>query len=382
LRGANNEIAGVYVHVPFCVHKCHYCDFYSIVDGLGKADAYVDRLLEECAAAVEGGLANHPITTIFVGGGTPTLLPPRALERLLGGLSPLLGGRQDREWTVEANPETVTPEIAGVLADAGVTRVSIGSQSFQPALLKRLERLHDPASVGRAVAAIKAAGITSFNIDMIFGIPSETMAELEADLAAVAAIDPPHLSWYGLIYEPGTPLAVRLSRGEVQAVEESLEAAMYERICQWSRERGYDQYEISAFCRAGEACRHNLCYWQDGSYWPLGPAAAGHVGSMRWRNVRHLGRYMDSSGLGPIEQVIDGDDDTAVGEALMMGLRLRAGIPADRIESLLARGSRGDQRRAIIAAACAREHLAWQDGALVLTDAGILIADSIIIDLL
>ncbi|MFM7052287.1 MAG: radical SAM family heme chaperone HemW, partial [Planctomycetota bacterium] len=242
LPEGRHAVAGLYVHVPFCFHKCHYCDFYSFVDREGRTGEYLDRLEREIAWSlprVEG-----PIRTVFVGGGTPTLLSEAELARLCAMIRrmPLA---DDLEWTVEANPETIDAAKARVLAAAGVNRVSIGAQSFDPRHLKTLERWHDPANVARAAEVLRGAGIANLNLDLIFGIPGQTLAEWRADLSAALALAPEHLSCYGLTYEPNTAMTRRLERGDFEPCDDAVEAAMYDATRATLAQHGFTQYEIS-----------------------------------------------------------------------------------------------------------------------------------------
>ena len=370
---------GAYLHVPFCFHKCHYCDFYSIVAGAERQEAFVERLIEEILAA-RPFLAD-PLRTIFVGGGTPTLLEAELWERLLGAISVGLPRRPDAEFTVEANPETLDRALAEVLVAGGVNRISIGAQSFQPQHLKMLGRWHEPASVERAAAVARGAGVHNINLDLIFGIPGQTLAGWLADLEAALALCPDHLSCYGLMYEPNTPMTAKVHRGWIRPVSETLEAAMYEATVERLAAAGFEQYEISSWARPDRECRHNLLYWTNGFWWPLGPAAAGHVGGVRWKNVPRLGDYLRCRPHPPITDVERLDEDGRVGEALMLGLRLVAGIPLERLTGLLARGRRGAERARAIERHVANGLLARRGGMLRLTPPGRLLADSVLADL-
>jgi oxygen-independent coproporphyrinogen-3 oxidase len=366
--------------VPFCFHKCHYCDFYSFVDTKDRQGAFVDRLLEEARAA--SVLAREPLDTLFVGGGTPTLLADHELERMLRGLRAMLPWADGAEWTVEANPETVTAGKAAVLASCGVTRVSMGAQSFQPALLRQLERHHDPASVARAVGLLRAAGIARLNIDLIFAIPTSTMAEWQDDLAQALALAPDHLSCYGLVYEPGTPLRARLEAGGVERLDEELEAGMYEHTVATLAAAGFHHYEISNWARPGQECRHNLLYWEDGEWLALGPSASGHAAGLRWKNVAVLQEWLEQGPWSPVRSVEALDEDGRIGEAFLMGLRLLDGMREDRVLDLLARGGRAAKRRAAIMEAVARGDMEWSDGRLRFSERGVLTSDSVLRELL
>ena len=373
---------GLYIHVPFCIHKCHYCDFYSLVETGPKSrrPAFTDRLIEEIQAA--GPWLTGPLETIFVGGGTPTLLEPDLWTRLLAAIRGDLNLQPDYEFTVEANPDTLSAELLEVLAAGGVNRLSMGAQSFDPALLKALERTHDPDNVPRGVEMARAAGITNFNLDLIFGIPGQTLEGWARDLETVLALEPAHLSCYNLTYEPNTPLAAKLRRGVIQRVDEDVEAAMYEATIDRLAGAGFEHYEISNWARPGRACRHNLLYWRNGSWWPLGPGAAGHVDGVRWKNAPRLGDYLRVRPLPPITRQEQLDQDGRIGEILMLGLRLLEGIGLDRLAALLAVGDRGELRRLAVERHTATGLLEQTDGRLRFTRAGLLLADTVLVDLL
>jgi len=402
------RMRGLYVHVPFCFHKCHYCDFYSFVETSGREGAYVDRLLVEARAwadVVSGGAgveelsgvgdsgdasdirgagddAASALETLFVGGGTPTLLEPALLARLLDGLRHIFRWRDDAEWTVEANPETVTDEIARTLLDAGVNRVSIGCQSFDPGLLKALERWHEPASVARAVERLRAAGLTDLNLDLIFAIPGETLDQWQRDLDQALALKPSHLSCYGLVYEPNTALTKRRDMGQVTPTEDDLEAAMYEHTRERLAHAGFEQYEISNWARPRRRCQHNELYWNDADWLALGPSASGHAGRLRWKNAPRLGDWLDRAPFSPLGHAEVVTDRQRSGERFMLGLRRNEGLPLHEVERLLACGSDAPLRRAAIDRACI-EGLLQRDGdRLRLTDRGLLLADSVLSQLI
>jgi oxygen-independent coproporphyrinogen-3 oxidase len=374
--------SGLYIHVPFCIHKCHYCDFYSLVETgpESRQPAFTDRLIQEIRAA--GPWLGRPLETIFVGGGTPTLLEPVQWSRLLAAIDSELILHPGCEFTVEANPDTLSAELLEVLAAGGVNRLSMGAQSFDPAMLKALERTHDPSNVRRGVELARSAGITNINMDLIFGIPGQLPDGWAADLDAVLALEPAHLSCYNLTYEPNTPLAEKLRRGAIQRVDQDIEADMYEATIDRLAGAGFEHYEISNWARPGRACRHNLLYWRTGSWWPLGPGAAGHVDGVRWKNAPRLGEYLRVGPLPPITETEQLDQDGRIGEILMLGLRLMEGISLDRLEALLAVGDRGAHRRLAVDRHTAAGLLEQPDGRLRFTRAGLLLADTVLADLL
>jgi oxygen-independent coproporphyrinogen-3 oxidase len=373
-------VDAAYLHVPFCFHKCHYCDFYSIVDSDDRQSAFVDRLALELACI--GPRVQGTLGAVFIGGGTPTLLEPDLLARLLGAVREHLPLADDLEWTVEANPETVDPTVAAVLVEGGVNRISIGCQSFQPELLETLERHHDPSSVARAVEHLRVAGLGAFNLDLIHGVPGSTLEQWQDDLGQALALHPDHLSCYGLQYEPNTPLTRKLELGRIKRLDEDLEARMYEQTCRLLGDEGYDHYEISNWCRPGATCRHNLVYWRSGDWLAFGPSASGHLDGTRWKNVPRLGEWLDSD---PWTRVIDverADASGRVGERLMLELRLREGISHKRLEQLLGQSDPGGRRREAIRKSLERGHLESSNGGLRLSDRGILLSDSLLSELI
>lgn len=398
-------VRSLYIHTPFCVHKCHYCDFYSFVDSRDQQAAFVDRLVSELAwlARFAAGL---PLKTVFVGGGTPSLLRIDLWRRLLTALDDLFdlslirsGGAADElglaEFTVECNPESAAPELMHVLRAGGVNRVSIGAQSFEPRHLKTLERWHDPDNVARAVEAARAAGIPRQSIDLIFAIPGQSLEEWDCDLTRALELGTTHLSCYNLTYEPNTAMTRRLEMGEFEPLGDELEAAMFERTLERLRGAGLDRYEVSNFARPGHESRHNLAYWVQDQWLAAGPSASGHAlagadaraGSHRWKNLPRLGDYLESqSGPAPIIDHEGPDPLRLIRERLMMGLRIAAGVDAASLRADL-RALSPAREPALVAAVgrwrdagCLRvegDHARW-----VLTDAGFLLADAIAADLM
>lgn len=339
LGHAHPPAPSLYIHTPFCVHKCHYCDFYSFVDSRDQQAAFVERLALELRALAAH--AARPISTIFVGGGTPSLLRVDQWRRLLSVLHTefdLSALRDAGEFTVECNPESATPDLLGVLCAGGVNRVSLGAQSFNPAHLKTLERWHDPDNVARAVEAAHAAGIARTSIDLIYAIPGQTLDEWDSDLSGALALGTTHLSCYNLTYEPNTAMTVRLKRGEFAPIDEDLEADMFEHTGARLAAAGLERYEVSNYARPGHECLHNLAYWRQDQWLAAGPSASGHVwagadrraGGHRWKNTPSLGVYLDhpSRTLAPIQDYEPPDPARAIRERIMTGVRLREGVSA------------------------------------------------------
>jgi oxygen-independent coproporphyrinogen-3 oxidase len=368
----------IYMHVPFCVHKCHYCDFYSIVDNRHREEAFTHRLVREIEASQP--FFSVPIRTIFVGGGTPTLLEPALWNTLGKAIRHHMMMAPSCEFTVEANPETVTPELVNELVAAGVNRISVGAQSFHPQHLKMLERQHDPRNVEKSVQLVRAAGISNINIDLIFGIPGQSLADWQDDLRRVLEIGPTHMSCYGLTYEPNTAMTARLHAGRFERIEESLEAEMYEFAIDALASAGFEHYEISNWSLPGRRCQHNLAYWRNENWWALGPSASGHVNGLRWKNVPRLADYLETdspSGFPPITDVERVDDDARKGEALMLHLRLLDGVPRNVLSELM-----NDARRHALDRHIAAGLIEQCDQSVRFTRRGLLLADTVLADLI
>ena len=370
---------GIYCHVPFCFHKCHYCDFYSLVDRRDRQPMFAQRLTVELGIA--GRHLKRPLRTVFFGGGTPTLLATGHWRTLMDALGDNLLFAPDCEFTVEANPETVRPDLLAVLVDGGVNRLSIGAQSFRPESLKALERWHDPANVQRSVKLARVAGIENINLDLIFAIPGQSLDDWLADLDTALALGPTHLSCYGLTYEPNTPMTAKVQSGLVEPAENELEAQMYEATIDRLGAAGFEHYEISNWARPGFRCRHNLMYWENENWWPFGPSAAGHIDGTRWRNAPRLDDYLTVKPWPPISDVEQLDEDGRIGEELMLRLRLIDGITLDRLDELLKSGARGSERTAAIQKHSDGGLLQRTSGRLRLTRSGLLLADVVLADL-
>ncbi len=370
-----------YVHVPFCAHKCGYCDFASLAGVDHLADRYLTAL--ECEMAMTLGGEPHEVDTIFVGGGTPTRLNATQLAVLLAMTRRWFPLAEGGEWTVEANPGTLDVDKADVLADGGVNRVSLGAQSFQAALLKVLEREHAPEEVARALDLVRPR-FPSWSFDMIFGVPGATLAMWEADLTTALALGPAHLSCYGLVYEKGTALWKDWQSGQVKAVDEEVERAMYAHTIDRLEGAGLAQYEISNFAAPGQESRHNLVYWANESYFGVGVGAAQYVGGVRSVNTRDLPGYLrriesGESATGPSEKLAP--EARARETAVLMLRRTIRGI--DRPE--FARHTGFDLDR--LAGAALERHTARglieDDGRRVrFTREGLFLADTVMCDLL
>jgi oxygen-independent coproporphyrinogen-3 oxidase len=370
------SVEGLYVHVPFCFHKCHYCDFYSITRQTpDRMRRYVELMLRE--AEQWAGRAIKP-TTVFFGGGTPTLLPVEWMARLIQGLRQRIDLSSVTEWTVEANPATVTEDYCRMLRENGVDRLSFGAQSFNTDELKILERHHNPEDVHQSVSIARSAGFTRLNLDLIFAIPGQSLASWQRSLDEGISLNTPHLSCYALTFEPNTPIAVRRRLGQLANIEEDLELQMLH----FTRDRltgiGVRPYEISNFAIAGEECRHNVNYWTGGNYIGLGPSAASHVSGWRWKNRPHLGEWESAVQAGhlPATEVEMLSADRRAGELAMLMLRLESGITASVFREKT--GFDAVEEYSDVLVPLVRENLVMIDGgAIRLTRAGINVADAI-----
>ncbi|MCH2149320.1 MAG: radical SAM family heme chaperone HemW [Phycisphaerales bacterium] len=380
LVAPQNHVDSVYLHVPFCRHRCHYCDFFTLAGRNDEIPRYVDRVVDELCVSASRFL--KPVQTVFFGGGTPTLLPPEQLRRLVQAFHDSVPMAQGVEWTVEANPETVTAEHASVLAAGGVNRISLGAQSFDVELLRTLERRHDPSNVLRSIEHVRGAGIDRISVDLIYAIPGQTLEQWSTDLQRAIDLGVTHLSCYGLVYEHGTPMTRRRDQGHIAPIDETLESEMHLMAREVLAGSGFQQYEISNWSHPNQQCMHNLVYWRNGNWWPVGPGASGHIDGVRWKNEARLGTYVSGAGLPAATHVEQVDADAQVGEAFMMGLRLMQGMSAERVESLLACGRDGERRRRMIELHAGNGLLEMDSAGLRLTEAGILLSDTVFADLL
>jgi putative oxygen-independent coproporphyrinogen III oxidase len=328
VSSARGSVRHLYVHLPFCASRCGYCDFVTVVGRQGQHGAYVDALLAELR--LEGGVLAPRLESVFLGGGTPTLTEPRELERLLRSIPPA------DEVTVEANPETVTPTLARLLRECGVTRVSLGAQSFQPRLLSVLDRNAGPDDVRRAVYALRDANVDNISLDLIYGIPGQSAAALDADLSEALALEAEHLSCYELEAKPGTRFTHAHST-ELARQAESMES-YFERVVARLTEARYRWYETANFCRRPSVTegrdlrsRHNLAYWRGRDYLGLGIGAVSTIDGRRWRTTPRLGRYLASlrAGERPEREVEALPARVRRSERVLLGLRLDEPLSLD-----------------------------------------------------
>jgi len=332
-RASSNPKAmlSFYVHIPYCVRRCGYCDFNTytpseLQDGATLeivSGDYIDAVLKELAAA-----PLDVVPTIFFGGGTPSLLPPKDLGRVISAIKERNGVTEDCEITLEANPDSVTQEKLEQLIAAGFNRISFGMQSSNPEVLKVLDRTHNPENVRKAVDMARAAGFSSVSVDLIYGSPGESLADWAATIKEALSLDIDHISAYALIVEEGTKLAAQIKRGEYTMPDDDLMADMYLLIDQQCLQKGLKWYELSNWSRPGHQCRHNIAYWKSNNWWGLGPGAHSHIDSKRFWNVKHPNAYKEKvfAGDSPIKDFEVLTDDQRKSEYIMLALRMPEGV--------------------------------------------------------
>ena len=361
----------LYVHLPFCAHRCGYCDFVTVVGRGGQHAAYADALLGELE--LERALLAGELETVFLGGGTPTFTALPELVRVLQAMPPAA------EVTVEANPETVTAELARALRAAGATRVSLGAQSFRPALLRVLERVAGPDDVRRAVHHLRDAGFDNISLDLVYGIPGQSASDLDADLDDALALEPEHLSCYELEAKPGTRFTH--AWGEELARQGDAMEDYFERVVARLTGAGYRWYETANFCRTDAGgrdlrARHNLAYWLGRDYLGLGIGAVTTIENRRWRNTPRLGRYLEAlaAGRAPERELEPLDGETRARERVMLGLRLDEPLPTRGLEHALDPAGLAKAERLGLAER--------GDGTLTLTERGRFLGGGVTVELL
>lgn len=343
-------IQHLYVHVPFCAAKCNYCAFYSEAGSADKMTGYVDCLLRE----LERFAPQLAPQTIFFGGGTPSLLPATLMRRILERIPAA------PEWTVECNPSTVSTEKANLFREFGVNRISMGVQALDDELLDVIGRVHSVEAAIGSYRKLRAAGFGNINVDLMFGLPGQTMKHWRETLRQAIALEPEHLCTYCLIFEEDTHFWSLLQKGLIKPDEE-LELAMYETGMEMLAAAGYRQYEISNFAKPGKECAHNIAYWEAKDYIGLGPSACSTVGNRRWQNSAQTQDWTVC-----FEEKLT--PELRAAERAAFGMRMNAGVPAD-----LVRG-RWDQQ---IGELLSAELVQWRDGRLQPTRRGILFADEV-----
>ncbi len=343
LEGAADRRFGVYVHVPYCRVRCGYCDFNtytaSELGGTSRGD-YAGQVQQElafgAATMARVGLPERPVSTVFFGGGTPTLLPAGDLTAMLGGITRHWELVDGAEVTTEANPDSVDEAYLHALAEAGFTRVSFGMQSAVPHVLRTLDRTHAPERVPLVTKWAQEAGL-QVSVDLIYGTPGESLADWERSVEAALATEPDHISAYALIVETGTKLAAQIRRGQVPEPDEDLHADMYELADAAFGRAGFSWYEISNWSRSPETrSRHNLAYWTGEDWWAAGPGAHSHIGGVRWWNVKHPGPYAEriARGVSPAHAREVLSPEAVRDERILLETRIADGLPADLLSEI------------------------------------------------
>ena len=355
----------LYVHVPFCAHRCGYCDFVTVTGNEDLRGRYVDALIAETGDRLGG---QDAVKTVFVGGGTPSLLDDDLLARLLAALP------AGEELTVECNPETITEAKARTLVKGGVNRVSLGAQSFRPHLLSTLERLASPEVVRAAVPVLREAGVQSLNLDLMFGVPGQSEADLDADLDDALRLEPDHISYYELEAKPGTRFTHRHG-AELERQADAMER-YYERVVERLRSEGFRWYETANFCRPGHEARHNLAYWEGRDYLGVGVGAVSTLGLRRSRVRPSLRHYLESVEAGQpapadVEELTAGE---RAQERVMLGLRLDRPLPVNSLAQHIDPEEVDRLEQAGL--------LSKGDGTLVLSERGRFVANSVIATIL
>ncbi|NSC21679.1 coproporphyrinogen III oxidase [Streptomyces albus subsp. chlorinus] len=384
LDGAADRPLGFYLHVPYCATRCGYCDFntYTASElGGSSRERYAEQVVEEIRLARKV-LGDDPrsVETVFVGGGTPTLLPPEDLGRMLSAVREEFGLAEDAEVTTEANPESVDAASLAGLREAGFTRISFGMQSARAHVLRVLDRTHTPGRPEECVALARAAGFRHVNLDLIYGTPGETDDDWRASLDAALAAGPDHISAYALIVEEGTRLARRIRRGEVPMTDDDVHADRYLSAEERLSAAGMEWYEVSNWATRGEAaarCRHNELYWTGADWWGAGPGAHSHVGGVRWWNVKHPAAYAralaEGRSPGAGRELLTPEDRRV--ERILLELRLRQGCPLPLLAPEGARAAERARDDGLL------EPGAYEEGRAVLTLRGRLLADAVVRDL-
>lgn len=372
-------MTGLYLHIPFCAHACPYCDFSFVLLREGSATRFLTALtIEMEARAVSDDWRKARFTTVFLGGGTPTSLPTPLLRTLFSRLRDSFDILSGAEITIEANPETLTEGKLTALREAGVNRISIGVQAFTVETLRRLGRHH---SVGRAVKAVhqaRAAGITQVNLDLMFGAPDQSLADWDESLGIALDLRPDHLSLYGLTIEEGTAFGRQATAGMLPLPDDDSHIALYYHAIDRLADQEYHQYEISNFARSGAECRHNLVYWTGGNYLGLGPSAHSHYQGRRFANSRDLAGYLERIESNGVATDFDETltEDQKVHEAILLGLRLTAGLDRAAFERHF--GSAAYLERApAIQTLVLSGMLEWAGDRLRLTRKGLALADTV-----
>ena len=318
-----NETKAAYVHIPFCSHICYYCDFAKVLMTGQPVEAYIDELLKEYDSYDISSLK-----TLYIGGGTPSVLPADQLEKLLTHLTKNLDLEELEEFTVEANPSDLTDEVLAVLANSPVNRISLGVQSFDDKLLKKIGRAHTEAQVYSSIERLRAAGFENITIDLIYGLPNQTMEMVERDVQKFLELDLPHVALYSLILEDHTVFMNRQRRGRLRLPSDDRNADMYEYIIETLTAKGYSHYEVSNFGKIGYESKHNMTYWDNAEYYGIGAGASGYLDGIRYKNHGPVHHYLREENKRVNEEVLTRKQ--RIEEEMFLGLRKKNGVSIER----------------------------------------------------
>jgi len=377
---------GAYLHIPFCTQRCGYCSFNTAPDAPGAVARFVPALLGEIglAATAPWAAAVH-LKSVFLGGGTPSLLPPEAMAAILDCLRAHFPLEPSAEITVECNPESVSVERLAGYRHAGVTRISLGVQSLDDRILPTLDRLHTAAQAREAFDAARAAGFSDVSADLIYGLPGLDLPTWEATVKGVLGWQPDHLSAYALTLDEGSlwhARSVSAHRERVAMPPEETTTAQYRLMTELAAEAGFEHYEVSNYARPGHRSAHNQIYWRAEEYLGFGPGACGYLGDVRYANVKPVDRWaaMIADGLAPVDSHETLTPRQRMAERLMLGLRMREGVPARWMEERVAVD--GARLRGVLAAWTERGLLVTEGGRARLTEPGFLLSDALFMELL
>ena len=363
-----------YVHIPYCIKRCGYCDFNTytpseLQDGATLeivSNDYIDAVLRELEAAPK-----DQVPTIFFGGGTPSLLPADDLGRVITAIKARNGITADCEITLEANPDSVTAEKLKRYLEVGFNRISFGMQSAKPHVLAALDRTHNPENVKRAVDLARSAGFESISVDLIYGTPGESLDDWRETVVEALSLDIDHISSYALIVETGTKLAAQIKRGELTMPDDDLMADMYLLVDQLCEEKGFSWYELSNWAKPGHECRHNIAYWENKNWWGLGPGAHSHLDGKRFWNVKHPNAYKEKlfKGDSPVQESETLTPEQMARESIMLGIRMREGLEIALLQP---------HQLEILATYRENGYIELHEDRVLLTPVGRLIADRIV----
>ena len=373
-----------YIHIPYCIKRCGYCDFNTYTPAELKVEStlsdvsqgYIDLLIKEIEMAREFSKATY-VPTIFFGGGTPSLMEPGDLARVIEAIATKFGLSSDCEITMEANPDSLTKERLQGYRDAGINRLSIGMQSAVPHVLTVLDRTHNPENIEKVVTWAREVGFAEISIDLIYGTPGESMADWEASVDAALALNTTHISAYALIVEQGTKLAAQVRRGDITIPDDDETADKYILADKKFSAAGLTWYEVSNWSKAGSPCRHNVAYWQGANWWGAGPGAHSHIDGRRWWNVKHPTAYREriENALAPMQdqEILTPEEKSR--EEIMLLIRLPGGLKREVLDNAQIACIEGYVASGDI------DRMEWDLGAVTLTQQGRLIADRIVRDL-